>query len=57
MIEADGTYGGDILACASKNHEHHFGTNDSIYWQVRLQVNGICCIICVCHYTVGRNVH
>jgi hypothetical protein len=36
MLETDGPYGGE--SCASTSHRHHFGVDDSIYWQNKLQV-------------------
>ena len=35
MLETDGPYGGG--ACASTNHSHHNGWEDSVYQQTRLQ--------------------
>jgi hypothetical protein len=35
MLEADGPYGG--LSCASTNHSHHDGLQDSVYMQTQLQ--------------------
>ena len=35
MVETDGPYGGE--PCASENHSHHDGLEDSIYWQTKLQ--------------------
>ena len=35
MLETDGPYGGST--CYSKNHSHHLGEEDSVYWQNQLQ--------------------
>ena len=35
MFETDGPYGG--RECAAETHDHHIGTQDSVYWQNRLQ--------------------
>jgi hypothetical protein len=35
MLETDGPYGGG--SCASKNHSHHHGLEDSVYRQTQLQ--------------------
>lgn len=35
MIETDGPYGGQV--CSSKEHAHHSGLADSVYWQMRIQ--------------------
>ena len=35
LVETDGPYGGGCLQC--KNHTHHHGVEDSVYWQTRLQ--------------------
>ena len=35
MLETDGPYGGDN--CASENHSHHHGEEDSVYRQTQLQ--------------------
>jgi hypothetical protein len=36
MLETDGPYGGG--SCASTNHSHHHGLEDSVYRQTQLQV-------------------
>ena len=35
MLETDGPFGG--AKCFSKNHTHHMGFEDSVYWQTRKQ--------------------
>jgi hypothetical protein len=35
MLETDGPYGGS--KCASHNHSHHHGLEDSVYRQTQLQ--------------------
>ena len=35
MLETDGPYGGG--SCASTNHSHHHGLEDSVYRQTQLQ--------------------
>lgn len=35
MVETDGPYPG--YTCSSRNHSHHRGLDDSVYWQLKLQ--------------------